>query len=79
MLLPSKLSSMANSTTESRGSFLLSNMTSSFSAWPMVLGNPSRRKPFLHSALSRLSDTILSTSSSLTWNIRLPFVKKLIF
>ena len=57
---------MANSTTESRGSFLLSNMTSSFSAWPMVLGNPSRRKPFLHSALSRLSDTILSTSSSLT-------------
>ena len=63
---PSKLSSMANSTTASSGSFLFSSITSSFSAWPMVRGKPSRRKPFLHSDLSRLSDTIRSTSSSLT-------------
>ena len=37
ILLTRRLSSMANSTTESSGSFLLSSITSSFSAWPIVL------------------------------------------
>ena len=81
ILLTRRLSSMANSTTESRGSFLLSSITSSFSAWPIVLekidhfmrmepfkdlGKPSRRNPFLHSGLSKLSDTMRNTNSSET-------------
>ena len=37
ILLTRRLSSMANSTTESKGSFLLSSITSSFSACPIVL------------------------------------------
>jgi hypothetical protein len=37
-----------------------------FSAWAVVLGKPSRMKPFLHSGLSRLTETIFKTSSSLT-------------
>ena len=37
ILLTRRLSSMANSTTESRGSFLFSSITSSFSACPIVL------------------------------------------
>ena len=64
---PSRLSSMENSTTESSGCFLCSSMESSFSACPRVRGNPSKRKPLAHSDLSRLSDTILRTSSSDTW------------
>lgn len=37
-----------------------------FSAWTTVLGNPSRRNPFAHSGLPRLSSISSTTRASLT-------------
>lgn len=37
-----------------------------FSAWTTVRGNPSRRKPFLHSGFERLESIRFTTNSSLT-------------